>query len=729
MYVERAVNNIGQLIPITSPAILKTFTQKVPLTHQYIYLYAQEEESFLHVLNINKDTDWFSEWLGKDYPLNKYSKEKILSVDYQLLAQKFNKAILYLFRKEHIKRFIQYQTQKIKKSELQKHIAQYIIEISPNFLRIPYPDRKILEDNIFHLMDKKIRENFKLLQNINITFFLKASIKHQDEHLLQFLSSQDSKLTDNFIHTPQYQSWAKVESGIKIVWKNHDFNVEYIPYKQSILPLAHNISIQQASHCDIFETAQFDYVIFQHNQTTQTLFNQIFERYFMSSQKEEYEFKTSSKTVRGTHQDIFGCLFKDEMKPQDLFYLQTILKNWNHSSYPKIKTNYYSVNNTFQVYTTQKLEPVKQAKALHFSRRILQILKKLSTQSLEGITEEFTHNIKQKQQLLYSFLEKEFIQTCDQQLTQQQNTIIQDFFRELSFHWAFHNNFLARKQEKVIMKNKSPISEQGKLTIRFKDPKKLPEILNQLAHIGIISSYHKPPQEIGYHHDICLQSKHIKLPKNHLVIHGLTGTDTHNQALHRLKQMVTQPGILSQSERRRKKLEVYSMSPIGDIVSGLDWAVPATINTYPSYGKHIFFVVSPSVLQRQHLFFAPCDFGGGKNRFHQYNDYAKSLGQTSFLEAISPQHKTKHLNNIQNMPYNEVWFKHSLAWQEITHVLVSDKNSLHHKATKLLQANPQTQHIQVVSYHAKRELAARNVPEISSDLKQKLKNISKKIFL
>lgn len=236
------------------------------------------------------------------------------------------------------------------------------------------------------------------------------------------------------------------------------------------------------------------------------------------------------------------------------------------------------------------------------------------------------------------------------------------------------DNKVHNQQKKLYKMQIAPVSEQGKLAIRAKNGKvqTLEKILLDLQNMGFVA-WEKPKEKIGRVNPVYdpTYSKVLNIPAEHLILHGLTGA-SNKETRPRLEKIIEHGGLLSFSERRHHNIKTKTLSPIGDLASGIDHGVPCTINTKPSYGENMFFVMKPSVLNRKHIFFADKDYGGGHNRFEDYQKYAQSLGHNCFLEPPSYDARQKHLSGLkkETTKTNEVWFRWQIALQEIEAIVV-----------------------------------------------------------
>lgn len=166
----------------------------------------------------------------------------------------------------------------------------------------------------------------------------------------------------------------------------------------------------------------------------------------------------------------------------------------------------------------------------------------------------------------------------------------------------------------------------------------------------------------------------ISPPPGHMIIHGMTGTSNREQVLARLDKIHESGGLKSIAERRRLGIGVETMSPRGDIASGIDTGVPCKIGSRTGYGEGVFFGLRPEAIKRRDIFFSDVDFGAGDSRYDEYTAYAARIGQGKIFESPSHRSRVKHLSHGLGGK-NEVWFQHEISWEEIDTVFVSSQYS------------------------------------------------------
>jgi hypothetical protein len=130
-------------------------------------------------------------------------------------------------------------------------------------------------------------------------------------------------------------------------------------------------------------------------------------------------------------------------------------------------------------------------------------------------------------------------------------------------------------------------------------------------------------------------------------------------------------GLKATAERRRMGIRVKTLSPIGDIASGIDMGVPTSIGTKPPFGDCIVFAFTPDILARRDVFFAPRDFGAGINRYQHFQQYAASIGQERIYHSPSPEARERHISCGIDSSSNEAYFKYEIPWSEVDMIILS----------------------------------------------------------
>jgi hypothetical protein len=166
----------------------------------------------------------------------------------------------------------------------------------------------------------------------------------------------------------------------------------------------------------------------------------------------------------------------------------------------------------------------------------------------------------------------------------------------------------------------------------------------------------------------------IELPTGVMPMHGMTGCSSASVAHDRLDTMIESGGLLSIAERTRRGIRLRSMSPLGDIASGIDGGVPCSILPTPSHGDYYHFVLSPRLLERRDLWFSDRDFGGGDSRYDRYTTYANKIGQRRIWDEPSHESRKRHLATGIESSTNEVYCRDSVGLHEIDTVLLTFEN-------------------------------------------------------
>lgn len=237
------------------------------------------------------------------------------------------------------------------------------------------------------------------------------------------------------------------------------------------------------------------------------------------------------------------------------------------------------------------------------------------------------------------------------------------------------------EKEYFDLKAQAPVSERGffKIVLETDYLQHMDKLWVDLNSFGIGVQFSNK-QTFGRKHAHLPAKKPLKIPEGNLVIHGLTGISSWGEALNKFDQILKSGELMSSAQRRHQGSISHTMSPIGDLASGIDWGVPFTISPIPSYGKWIYFVLKRETLLRKDLFFSDRDFGGGKNRLPLYNQYAQSLGQESIFDAPDFGARQKHMYHLpaihQAGELNEVWFSHSVRMDEVAALVVTRQGNL-----------------------------------------------------
>lgn len=166
-------------------------------------------------------------------------------------------------------------------------------------------------------------------------------------------------------------------------------------------------------------------------------------------------------------------------------------------------------------------------------------------------------------------------------------------------------------------------------------------------------------------------SERLRLPENTIVLHGMTSAEGNTTtALENLRQIIRTGGLKSIAERRRMGIQVRSMSPRGDIASGIDHGVPCKIGASSCYGTYVFFGMRPDILLRRDVWFSDTDFGGCVDRYDRYAEYARGIGQPGIFEPCPHAARQTHLDEGIGDNDNEAYFRREIPWTDIDTVWV-----------------------------------------------------------
>jgi hypothetical protein len=165
----------------------------------------------------------------------------------------------------------------------------------------------------------------------------------------------------------------------------------------------------------------------------------------------------------------------------------------------------------------------------------------------------------------------------------------------------------------------------------------------------------------------------LPVPEDRALLHGITGAATVQDALDRLQRVLHHGGLMSIAARAHADIAVSSMSPSGDVASGIDGGVPCSLNTDIHYGRFCFFLLKPRVLERRDLWFANRDFGAGGHRYDRYTAYARSIGQKRFWHAPSHHARQQHFANGLARKDNECYVRDALSLRDVGCIVVAGR--------------------------------------------------------
>lgn len=282
-------------------------------------------------------------------------------------------------------------------------------------------------------------------------------------------------------------------------------------------------------------------------------------------------------------------------------------------------------------------------------------------------------------------------------------------------HYVPHHSLSSKKS----LPHEAPYSERGVLRVDGLAPAEAVETLNKLGIVDALTPMvpynliyrgtHRFGRVLPQYEPLASGRSALKFPASAMVIHGLTGIGQ-GGAVKRLEQIIETGGLKSIAERRRMNISVQSMSPLGDIASGIDMGVPTKIGKTTTYGGTIFFCMKPEILNRRDLWFSNKDFGGGHNRFGEYEAYAVKIGQGSIYTPPSVEARQKHLNSGLGST-NEAYFKHEISWNEVDTLFVAASlyDEVAKKAAKWRQTGLLPESVRIESFGEQQIAAAEQV--------------------
>lgn len=271
---------------------------------------------------------------------------------------------------------------------------------------------------------------------------------------------------------------------------------------------------------------------------------------------------------------------------------------------------------------------------------------------------------------------------------------IQRFLQNGKLDSFFQRSFKIIHTEQDIP-HLAPFSERGVLRMENIEPRQALGILRELRLVQdvcelipyhlIYRGEHRRGRVLPWLESYAEGKYALQLQDGHMVMHGMTGVRNNAQVLERLESMHESGGLKSISERRRMQVGVHTMSPLGDIASGVDQGVPCKIGDQPSYGKFVFFGMRPEALHRRDLWFSDRDFGGGKCRYNFYQEYAEKIGQKRIYHPATHGSRSRHLEESTDFSHNEVWFKFEIPWDEIDTIFIFASEELVKEITDRVQ--------------------------------------------
>jgi hypothetical protein len=280
-------------------------------------------------------------------------------------------------------------------------------------------------------------------------------------------------------------------------------------------------------------------------------------------------------------------------------------------------------------------------------------------------------------------------------------------------------------QEHQEIPNNAPYSERGVLKFENMNPDQAVQTAQNLnlmqglaedvPYSSIYRGAHRRGRVIPTHEEYATGEQTVGIPAGHMIVHGMTGAKNAEQALERLDQLHETGGLKSIAERRRMGLGLlHTLSPKGDIASGLDTGVATRIQNQTVHKSMVFFGFKPQAIERRDVFFSDSDFGSGHDRTPSYEAYAKSIGQETTHATPSDKSRKTHLINGLG-PKNEAFFKHEVPWDEIDTIWVrsgpQDEDGMlkatEERVQKWKAAGSMPQHIRVEGFTGSPDIAGR----------------------
>lgn len=525
----------------------------------------------------------------------------------------------------------------------------------------------VLQDWIIHhVPTSTVRHKVngdKILVNIN------GKIQKQsDERIKQLLLRQGGQIEEHNMNLPDYKSWTDIHPGVVIKTKKGNVTINYVPFQASGL---YNPKPKTA-----FSIEKSLPVIQQRiKKAYQPLSYSLEELMHIAFEDGDYKIcPLTAQSLGGEH---------------NLAMAKAALKNPNgkfHMHMPEGKEEYIEFS----------IRPLYQEESLIANEEALKARKDYAHRVAADAgwkTTGWGKLLSDKHHFQYqSAMQSARPWGLDQDIVFSGEHLDQWEQQSDSFKDLYQNGWVKPEdieivpfKEPVSSPGNAPLSERGRLWVE--GAKTGEEALNALKDAGITKEFYP---EVPYnmlsgskhqislpHADYMASPNTVALPEGHMPLHGLTGVQTQHEALDRLKKIVEAGGLYSIKSRRHMGIMANSLSPLGDIASGIDHGVPTTLGKTPYWGEHVAFVIKPSVLETRNVWFAPRDFGGGKNRSNAYTQYAWELGQKDYLDPPSHQSRMRHINRLGEggdlEKDNEAYIGDGIALHQIDSILVSEK--------------------------------------------------------
>lgn len=548
---------------------------------------------------------------------------------------------------------------------------------------------------VFHTDSEKVSHHHILLRkkDVDQSFMKKPLVgfaatgqieRQHDAEFVEELCNQGAYLESHKMDIPNYKSWAVINPGKHLALRQGDWSIEYVPFEhfgekfskeiKKVLNINKKL-IDEVEKALILHMLSSPFARLGHIQG--------------QASKNKFQNKKSSVLVFAQpvylHSDIVEFGFAKKQVDEyvvEIEYLKEIRDNPKFSLGGRLATEsecMIKIDGESYLCRFAKASDLNETwKQTEYGLVKISVAESLAFSFLQSLLQKATINWPAEAEF------KGLFQKHAEKLVYHEDVDLSmaDLLYDLLQGLPNLENYLEEQicYEKSQKHLSAPFSEKGCFVIHAKT---LQGISQALKHFGMES--HEGRNWVHDYGvlDYYVENPDIKpqIPAGSVIIHGMTGANGSN-SIERLNSIIEHGGLLSYTERRRRGIQLESMSPLGDLASGIDWAVPCKIGDEIAYGENIFFVMRPSVLLRKHMFFAPKDFGGGASRWNHYKKYANSLGQENIWDAPSHEARQKHFELI-GRPNNETWFKGSISTEEIAAIVVG--KHLFDKVSKIVK--------------------------------------------
>lgn len=545
-----------------------------------------------------------------------------------------------------------------------------------------------------------------------------------EEILIRSLLAQGASVTDNEMEIPSYASWAKLEAGKRLsVTLEDGTEVHYVPHfsvgTEEVVRYRHKVVIPPLSELEVEKRKKkLDASFIAKNRVPLeelVLTRSVYEdpsipdsvRLEVLSRQKSDEHREGLESAAETGETIHrhpGGRYDRQVSVSRLTPEQ--MKEYDSYMVP-IENGEYMYHRAFKSWQTKRKqldqltshEPITVEWSSDYAEAPA-TGGAPSAQNADGLVGSL-QNWQHYQQALQSKL-------SSTSLAPQ----LQSYLTSTKGASTFQHESVQNIEQKQVPHN-APFSERGQLRINSMHPEKALTYLQSTGVIGglapevpydlIYRGKHRRGRVLPIHHEYASGRAALKMPAGHMLLHGMTGVNTTAEAKKRFEKMHESGGLKSIAERRRMQVGIHSMSPKGDIASGIDTGIATKIGQNPTYGSFVYLGMKPQVLERRDAWFSDQDFGGGKCRYDMFNTYAQQIGQGKMHQPASHTARQYHLDHGLD-DSNEAYFKHEIPWDEVDSLFVSDQDGLFDsvlsKVKKWKNKGSMPEHILVVPFNS-----------------------------